>query len=242
MYDEPTQYFRKYTDPSESTNYDDYFYNGYGNTSSYGGGYDFGNQRGRDGRYDTRYIPPYDPRPVQRNTRYPQTYRDPYVNQYDYYQDNRPRYYQSYQQQQRPDPKDMIPPYEPEKENRRNDNVGLLNSDLFRSKERYSNPFIQKYERKYTPPTSTVYSKSNPISGGVCNNYTRPPVPRDPQINWADCLSRDRTGRMTNAYSNLYESANAYDSYDYMPPVSAPTIEESWYDTAKRNFPDDENL
>ena len=258
MYDEPTQYFKNnfgYDDSTPDTS--DYYYSGNSyagaptyqpSSATYGAVYDYPRQyQYQQNQYrnvpsdsrryinnsESKYIPPYNPhtQSAPQDYRYPQTYRDPHVNSYDYYESR-----QMYMNRNQ-DPfvskqalEQTIPPYEPGNESRRNDRVGLLNSDLFRSKEGYSNPITQTYEKKYVPPTNTVYSKENPIAGGFCNNYTRPPVPGNPCINWSQCLSKDEPKQEPH--------------YTYEPrSQEVPRFEEkeSWYDRAVANF-SEENL
>lgn len=238
MRDEPTQYFRRSTDYNTDSS-DDYLYDGYSGYNNYGySRYNMSpNQYSDSRRYnssyvDPKYIPPYNPGAVYSQPQYPQTYHDPYASPYDNY-----NYHPKYDYNQRqpgyyPAPSQQtIPPYEPELESRRNDRVGLLNSDLFKKYDGYSQPITQKYEKKYMPPTNTVYSKSNPIVGGMCNNYTRPPRPRDPQINWSECLSKDKTNTIDYDYKT-------YD-YGYEPAPKPVPVEESWSEIVQRNFSED---
>lgn len=246
MRDVPTQYFRRYEDSYDdnySSSSSDYYYDGGYNYNGYQSQYGQypSDSRRYDNRRDPKYVPPYEPQTYNR-PQYPQTYHDPYVNAYDYYDYQRTYQREPYPYQpspyQAPPNTERIPPYEPTApapDSRRNDKVGLLNSDLYASYQGYSKPIAQRYERKYAPPVNTVYSKANPVVGGVCNNYTRPPVPRNPQIDWDSCLSKDKREQQQPYEYDYVCVGSAYDQSQYVH--AAPEVpEETWEEIAKRNF------
>lgn len=109
-------------------------------------------------------------------------------------------------------------------DSRRNDTVGNLNSDLFRSQQAYSQPIAQQQPAPQPRPQQ-MYMGFTPVHGFV-NTYTQPPVPEDPRINWYEANQRANRPR------------EPYPAYQYTGSYAGNVApqEIDWVSVVNKNF------